>query len=388
MKPYGPRKFLTGWLICLGGTSLVLACGQDAGPAGGNDEGRAFPVHTAQAGAPEDSAYLRVPATIEPYEVIAVSSRVAGMVEQLHFVDGDTVKAGTALASIDRQRYLLDNKSAQAELQQARVTHDEAEQALQRREQIARDQPGVLSTEELSSARTRAAQTAADLAKAQSTADSRALTAQWSRVPAPRSGTLQQRLVSTGQYVQPGTPIVKLVQRDPMLLRFEIDSQVASRIERGAKVQAHSAEGQQLQGEVIFVGDTALPDTRQIAVTVRVTTPSRELRRLRGGESLDVSLTIKLPEQSVLVPDTAVRPTDKGYRTYVVQDGEALPRAIQIGARLEDGRIEVVRGLAAGEIVVVRGAEALREGAAVRILDGPNGSSSSPDAVSGPATTR
>ena len=340
------------------------------------------------ARAPQGPVQLRVPATLEPFEIVTVSSRVAGMVESIHFMDGDNVKAGASLASIDYQRYLLEEKSARADELQARAVHSEAQQALERREQIERNQSGVLSLEEMSAARTRAAQSAANLAKAEANRASRAMITQWSRVPAPRSGTLQRRLVSTGQYVQPGTPIVTLVQRDPLLLHFEVNSDVAVRIDRGIHVHARTAEGRQLDAQVIFVGDTALPGTRQIPVTARITNPARDLRDIRGGESADVSLALRLPDPSVLIPDTAVRPTDKGYRTYVVQGDEAKPRPIQIGARLDDGHIEIVSGLTAGEIVVTRGAEALKDGARIRLVGAPDRDTAPTESTAPPSDAR
>jgi hypothetical protein len=70
------------------------------------------------------------------------------------------------------------------------------------------------------------------------------------------------------------------------------------------------------------------------------------------------------------VPQTAIRPSDKGFLAYVVEGEQARERVLELGLRTADGRVEVRSGLAVGERLVVRGAEALVDGAAVRVASG------------------
>jgi len=66
------------------------------------------------------------------------------------------------------------------------------------------------------------------------------------------------------------------------------------------------------------------------------------------------------------IPATAVRPSERGFLAYIVVDGKAVERVLTLGLRTPEGRIEVLRGIAAGERLVVRGGDALRDGSAVR----------------------
>ena len=68
-----------------------------------------------------------------------------------------------------------------------------------------------------------------------------------------------------------------------------------------------------------------------------------------------------------MIPQTAVRPSERGFLAFVVEDGKAVERVLTLGLRTAGGLVEVRSGLAAGESLVVRGAEALRAGAAVRV---------------------
>jgi membrane fusion protein, multidrug efflux system len=74
----------------------------------------------------------------------------------------------------------------------------------------------------------------------------------------------------------------------------------------------------------------------------------------------------KLP----VIPQLCIRPSERGFLAYVVEDSVARERVLSLGLRSEDGYVEVQSGIRAGETVVVRGAEALREGAAVRVMSG------------------
>ena len=75
-------------------------------------------------------------------------------------------------------------------------------------------------------------------------------------------------------------------------------------------------------------------------------------------------------DDALVVPQTAVRPSERGFLAYVVEGETAKERVLQLGMRTPEGKVEVRSGLVAGDKVVVRGAEALREGALVNVAEG------------------
>jgi membrane fusion protein (multidrug efflux system)/multidrug efflux system membrane fusion protein len=84
----------------------------------------------------------------------------------------------------------------------------------------------------------------------------------------------------------------------------------------------------------------------------------------------EVSVPVGGASEQPVVPQIAIRPTERGFVAFVVEDDVARERVLTLGMRTPDGRAEVRAGLAAGELLVVRGAEALRDGALVRV-EGP-----------------
>ncbi|HEX7829689.1 MAG TPA: efflux RND transporter periplasmic adaptor subunit, partial [Thermoanaerobaculia bacterium] len=88
---------------------------------------------------------------------------------------------------------------------------------------------------------------------------------------------------------------------------------------------------------------------------------------LRPGAFARVTVPVGATREAPVVPQTAIRPSEKGFLAYVVNDGAAQQRILTLGMRTADGQVEVRSGLTAGETLVIRGAEALRDGAKVKV---------------------
>jgi membrane fusion protein (multidrug efflux system)/multidrug efflux system membrane fusion protein len=132
---------------------------------------------------------------------------------------------------------------------------------------------------------------------------------------------------------------------------------------------------------VRHVAAVADPTSRMVDVTAEIDDPDRA--QLRPGGFAEVSVPVGASTEAPVVPETAVRPSEKGFLAFVVEGGVAKERVVELGLRTEDGMVEIKNGLAVGEQVVVRGAEALRDGASVRVGAPGAGSGSGPGPGSG-----
>jgi multidrug efflux system membrane fusion protein len=102
-----------------------------------------------------------------------------------------------------------------------------------------------------------------------------------------------------------------------------------------------------------------------VAVTAQVDDPNRAA--LKPGAFAQVSVPIGSAPNAPVIPQTAIRPSERGFLAYVVEGNVAKERVLNLGMRTADGRVEVKTGLKPGEMLVVRGVEALRDGAPVRV---------------------
>ncbi len=350
----------------------LAACGRDEAPAKGGQRRApmAFPVEVRPVESARVEYVVGAVGSVEAFEKVQVTSRVAGVIEKVRFREGDNVTAGQVLAEIEPERFRLSVTQAEAALERAQAGEAEAVSGLARREAAEKENPGLIRGEELETWRTRARTAAADVSAARAAAERARLEYRDAFVRATAPGVIDTRNVQTGQWVQPGAVLATLVRRDPLLLRFSVTEEDAARIFAGMQAKFRSKEARDFSAKITHVAQAADEKTRMVHVTAEVVPADRE--SLRPGTFAEVSVGVGNALEAPVIPQTAIRPSEKGFVSYVIVDGVAKERILDLGMRTADGRVEVRKGLVPGELLVVRGAEALRDGAGVRVVEGPS----------------
>ena len=325
-----------------------------------------FPVDVIQVQNRAVTYSLNAVGSVEAFEKVQVTARVAGVVERVLFTEGDRTASGQVLVEIEPQRYSLAVESAQALYAKANAAKSDADAGLKRRETVDAQNPGLIPGEEIEAWRTKVLVAAAEVAQTGAALNQAKLNLHDAYVRAPLAGLVQTRTVQTGQYVQPGTVLATLIRRDPLLLRFQVTEQDAGRLRTGIKAFFRIRnEKQSFEAKIIHVAAATDENSRMVAVTAEVI--DRQKGLLRSGSFAEITVPVGDSRQTPVIPQTAIRPSEKGFLAFVVQDGKAVERILNPGMRTADGQIEVISGLESGEWLVVRGAEALVNGAAVRL---------------------
>ena len=349
---------------------LSAACSKDdaqaAGPARGAME---FPVEVINVESREVTYAINAVGSVDAFERVEVTARVAGAVERVGFTEGQTVRAGQILVEIEPQRYRLAVDSAQANVESRRAHLAEAQAGLARRRTANEKNPGLIRGEEIATWETQTQTAAAEVSQAIAALRQAELNLRDAFVRAPVSGIIQTRTVQTGQYVQVGTVLASMVRRDPLLLRFEVPEQDAGPLQTGQRVTFATSEDPQPYTAVItHVAGSADRASRMVAITANIDDDRRD--RLTPGAFARVSVPIGSSTSSPVIPQTAIRPSEKGFLAFVIENGVARERALTLGMRTPSGEVEVRAGLQPGEKLVIRGAEALRDGVKVRATEG------------------
>ncbi len=328
--------------------ATLAACGE-AADAPGDGAGGFPPAQVEVVVARADTVVDAIAANgqVEAIQSIALQPDVSGRVAAILVREGVSVGEGTPLVRID-------DAQLRAQVARAEADRDFAAQSLARARELLR--VDGISREELDRAEATARSTQAAL-------DLLAIQLERTAVRAPFAGVVGERRISLGDMVTPATPLMTLQTVDPQRAAFTVPERFADRIREGQEVSFRVAAlpGRTWRGRVDFVSPSIDPASRTVLVKARVPNPGRELQ---AGMFLELRLATETRPHAVVIPEEAVVPLDQGTFVWVVANGKAERREVTLGVRTP-GFVEVRRGVAVGDQVVVAGQVRLQPGAPV-----------------------
>jgi multidrug efflux system membrane fusion protein len=359
--------------------ALSAACGGEGGAAAARPQRPALRVRVAPVAAQDVVYQIKSLGQIEARDVVQVTAQVDGVATDVRFREGDRVGPGTVLLRIDPERYRLEAERAQGALEQARAEQDRAEADLRRRESLA--QNDLLSAEELARSRSDRARLTASVEVAKAALGIAQQNLQRSEVRPQVSGVIDTRTVDTGQFVRTGTVLATIVDSSRLRLRFKLSEAESLRASVGGTVGFRVAPlgPRDFTARIYHVGRVADTTTRQVEVLAWVDNPGD----LKPGFFAEVTVAGEEHRNALVVPEPAIQASEQGFVTYVVEEGQARLRPVQLGLRTGTGIVEVLEGVKAGETVVTEGSDRLADGIPVEVVtgEGPRG------AAEGPAPT-
>ena len=363
------KKLVLPFAFCLLHSAFLVSCSKSGAQAQQQQQGRRnveFPVEVQPVESRRVEYSINAVGSLDAFERVEVTSRVVGAVERVLFTEGQTVGAGQALLEIEPERYRLAVEAAEATVQKNLASKAEAEAGYARRQSASQKNPGLIRGEEIETWRTRVQTAAAEVSQAQAALAQAKLNLRDAFVRAPVAGIIQTRTVQTGQYVQAGTVIATLVRRDPLLLRFQVPQQEAGPLKTGMTARfTVTDDNTPFTARITHVAAAASNASRMVDVTANVANSNQAA--LRPGAFARVTIPVGNRVDAPVIPQTSIRPSEKGFLAYVIEDGVAKQRVLTLGMRTAGGDVEVRDGIRTGEMLVVRGAEALRDGAKVRV---------------------
>ncbi|MCW8131824.1 MAG: efflux RND transporter periplasmic adaptor subunit [Planctomycetota bacterium] len=388
--------------LCAGALALGGCSQKETAPAkGGSKAARAYLVRTAKVTTQELKYELDTTGSIEAQNVYRIDAQVPGTIYEVSFNEGDQVTPQTVLCRIAPVGYKLyalkaegaykkavadlvdaERRSAN-DIATAEVKLHEAEIEVARRRTVRA--VGAISEEEvqLYQARRDLAEIELkdmkDAAKTMVDAMRTAILekeAAWkiaeddlrkSTVLPPVAGQIEKRSVVNGNYVTAGTPLAVLVDMSTLKLKFTLPDDQAAHVFAGSPVtfRVGAYPQRDFKATIYYVGNTADMQTRLVDCWAKVE-PSEA--NLKAGFFATVKIVTEEKKKGVVVPMTAILPTEYGFVAYVLQDGKAVRRKVETGLHVVDHAIEIVSGVKEGETIVVDGANSLQDNVAVKEL--------------------
>jgi multidrug efflux system membrane fusion protein len=393
----------SGWRgLALVASALVLgACGErDAPNAKAASRPAPVPVVVADVVARDIPVQLRAIGNVQAYATVAVLSLVGGEVFQVHFSEGQEVKAGDLLFTIDPRPFQAALQQAQAQLAQHQAQVAQAQANLERDTAqwenarvdeerykklveggfVARQQYDQVRTTEKSLAATISADRAAvTTAQATVRADEAVvanakLQLSYTEIRAPIDARTGSVLIPKGNVVKAndvGNPLVVLNRIHPIYVSFSVPEQYLDRIKRfqaagELRVEATGSglNDKTVRGDLTFVNNTVDPATGSIQLKA---TFANADNTLWPGQFTNVVLTLTTERGALVVPPQAIQPGNQGSYVFVVKPDLTVERRPVEIAFTEGQNAVIARGLAAGDRVVTDGQLRLLPGTHVEI---------------------
>lgn len=312
--------------------------------------------------------------SVEAYSTVSIKAQVAAELTAVHFQEGQDVRAGDLLFSLDRRPFEAALRQAEANLArdiaQAEQAHAQARRYVQLREE------GVAAEAQTEQFEAEARALDATVQADRAAVERARLNLEYCTIRSPLDGRTGRLMVNVGNLVKASDDpaLVVINQITPIYASFALPEQYLGDVKKymaagTLKVEAAGRDdpARSERGRVSFVDNTV--DTTTGTIRLKGVFPNAE-KRLWPGQFVDVVLTLTETPNAIVVPAQALQESQAGEFVYVVKaDGTVESRPVETGQTVA-GLTIVKQGLHAGEIVVTDGQLRLIPGAKVKIVEG------------------
>lgn len=348
---YTWKRFL---IILLMPAALFSACSGENEVVETETNGvRLMPVEIVTMVNGDFDDYIRLSGTVEAIDDATISSESSGRILSISN-RGDLVRRGDVIAR-------LDDRVIRAQYDASKTAYELAEDTFNRLESLYAD--SIISTQDFRSARAQR-----DQAKAQLELTNKQLLD--SEIKAPFAGRVEERFLRTGELVNPGQPVVRLVNTDDIRVLAGIPERFSGEIKEGSEVEVNiSAIGlDPIQSIVSYSGNVIDPDTRTYTIEV-------ELNNSEGIIKPDMIVELQVNRSTLLdvliVPRTAVLRDEEGESVFIsrIENGVKYAELVNVTTGMSSGPIiQIIDGLEVGDEVVVSGMRSLSIGDQLNVI--------------------
>lgn len=339
----------------------------DGDKKGGSD--RALTVKTVPVAMRDFPRVVDLSGTLEAAQQVAIVAQVGGAVLKQHVQEGDAVKAGQVLFSLDARPAQARMAQSQATLSGARAETAEAQKKLERLSPLMPS--GYISQQELDDARLALEAARARAGTARAELEAAQLDARYAEVRAPIAGQVGRIAIHAGSLVQAGgAPLTTILAPGALDVRASVAQQdwpqlAAARAQGKVTAEIFSATDHTVraQGELVFVDAQIDPTTGAVPIKVRLTGAPPALL---SGQGVQVRLLLGTLPHAKVVPEAALQNAQEGTYVYVVRGGKAEIQQVKVLRGL-DGEQVVEGELRAGEPVLIEIPQRLKAGSKVKL---------------------
>jgi multidrug efflux system membrane fusion protein len=357
---------------------VVFAVGLSAGCSKKSEptfERPPAPVTTAAATAQDVPLYIDAVGKTVAREVVSIQPQVSGRIVKIHFTDGDEVKIGDLLFTIDPRPYQAQLHQAEANLAQAEAALNLAKINFVRVDTVS--DPRAVSRQDYDQKKNAVEAGEAQLKLNRAAVESARLNLEYCTIRSPINGRAGQRNVDAGNVVSANNGSLLVIQRlDPIYADFTVTENELGTVQRNmsnrtlkVEVRLPDDSARPREGKLTFLDNSVQEGSG--TVKLRATLSNGD-RQFWPGRFAKIRLVLETRPNAVLVPAEAPQLSAKGSFVYVIKsDSSAELRPVKVGQRQGD-LVVIEEGVRSGERVVVNGQLGVTPGGKVQILQPAN----------------
>ena len=285
---------------------------------------------------------------LEPYHELSFVSDVAGRVLDVKADEGTVVSKGTVLIQVDDEMLKADFNASESAFKALKVDFERFTNA---------NSQGGVSNQQLDNLRTQ-------LVGAESRYISSKRRLADATIKSPVSGVVNKRYVEVGAYLNPGARLFDIIDDSQLRVWCNVTENQILLIKKGdsVRIRSNTFPNETITGMITFVGPKA---DRSLNFPVEITINQKNKAQLKAGMYVTSYFDTQSEKQGILIPRSAISGSVKNANVYVVKSGIVARRDVVVGAMIEKN-VEILKGLQAGDSIVVAGLINVAEGTKVK----------------------
>lgn len=321
-------------------------------------------VRLGTAARGEIRTHLVLNGTVEPERSVDVYARLSAYVQDVVREEGTRVREGDILARLDDTEIRISHQQARIQLEQARLTLEEEKNNHQRNQELKENE--LISDMDFQASEARYRQARLEYENKTENFKNLELQLNYTRIRAPVSGFITQRLIEVGDRVTANQHVYTVEDFSPLLIRVFVPAADITKLQAGmtADISSDTLPGRTFTGHIKLINPRIDVQSGTVKVTIEVDDSSLTLK---PGMFVEVNIVTRSREDALVIPRTAVLYQRDQVLVFRFREGRAVAAPVTVGVT-EDDRVEIVDGLEEGDIIIIQGAEVLKDGVEVSVL--------------------
>ena len=288
--------------------------------------------------------------TLIPYQQTDISPKASGYITHIFFHEGDDVKAGTVLITLDHAQQKADLDAARA---------DAISNTLKYQRYFILSKKGLYAPQNLETLLTAKKKSDAILNLKKKYFDNMTL-------KSPFSGCVGEKNISIGDFVTAGKPVLQLVDTRHLKINYALPSRYTPLIKIGQAMTftADCMPGERFKAKVTYIAPTVDSNTQTVVVHALF---NNAQHLLKPGQSINVSHTLGISHNRLLIPENSLIPSINGYSVYEVIQNKVVSIPVKVGQHLY-GKVQILKGLNPHDRIITLGQNQVKAGDIVHII--------------------